>query len=142
MKTSLKPGLEVRFAYRVPEDKTVPHLLPESSEMQIMPNVLATGFMIGIVEWACIQAIMPHIDWPREQTVGIGVDLTHIAPTPPGLTVTVHGELVAVEGRRLTFTIRADDGIDQICSGTHDRSVIDAQRFNSKAGAKLEAVAD
>ena len=57
-----------------------------------MPKVLATGFMVGLFEWACIQAINPHIDWPDEQTVGIEVKLNHVAATPPGLTVTVQGK--------------------------------------------------
>jgi fluoroacetyl-CoA thioesterase len=139
MKNSLKPGLTFEFKFKVPEDKTVPYLYPESSEFQVMPKVLATGFMVGLFEWACIQAINPHIDWPREQTVGIEVKFSHIAATPPGLTVTVKGKLEAMEGRKLSFSIVADDGIDKISEGTHDRFIIDAAKFNSKMAAKLNA---
>ncbi len=67
MKTSLRPGLTHTFQFKVPESKTVPYLYPESPEFQEMPKVLATGFMVGLFEWTCIQAINPHIDWPREQ---------------------------------------------------------------------------
>jgi fluoroacetyl-CoA thioesterase len=135
MKPSLREGLTFEFKYTVPPDKTVPHLFPEASEFQKMPDVLATGYMVGLVEWACIDAVNPHIDWPREQTVGIHVDLNHTAATPPGLTVTVKGTLTTVQGRTLTFAIEADDGVDTISRGTHQRFVIDARRFN-------EAVAD
>ena len=136
MKNSLQPGLTYTFKFIVPENKTVPHLFPESSEFQAMPNVLATGFMVGLFEWTCIQAINPHIDWPREQTVGIDVKLNHIAATPPGLTVTVNVKLEEVEGRKLVFSIVADDGIDKISEGTHDRFIIDAAKFNAKMAAK------
>jgi fluoroacetyl-CoA thioesterase len=139
MKNSLQPGLTHTFKFKVPENKTVPHLYPESPEFQAMPEVLATGFMVGLFEWTCIQAINPHIDWPREQTVGIDVKLNHIAATPPGLTVTVNVKLEEVEGRKLVFSIVADDGIDKISEGTHDRFIIDAAKFNAKMASKTNA---
>ena len=137
MKSTLQPGLAFEFSFRITEEKTVPRLYPESPEFQLMPRVFATGFMVGLFEWACIQAINPHIDWPREQTVGVSINVTHIAATPPGLTVTVKGKLEKVEGRKLTFSLAADDGIDEISEGSHERFVIDAARFNSKAAFKV-----
>ena len=137
MKDSLKPGLTFEFQYQVPVDKTIPFLYQESTEFQKMPKVLATGFMVGLFEWTCIKAINPHIDWPNEQTVGIGVNLSHLAATPPGLTVNVRVELKSVEGRKLVFSIVADDGIDKISEGTHERFVIDAVKFNEKLKTKL-----
>ena len=139
MKNSLQPGLTYTFKFKIPGNKTVPYLYPESREFQAMPKVLATGFMVGLFEWTCIQAINPHIDWPREQTVGIDVKLNHIAATPPGLTVTVNVKLEEVEGRKLVFSIVADDGIDKISEGTHDRFIIDAAKFNAKMASKLNA---
>ena len=137
MKDTLKPGLTFQFRYKVPKDKTVPCLLPESPEFQLMPDVLATGFMVGLIEWACIQAVNPYLDWPKEQTVGIGINVTHTAATPPGLTVMVKVKLDRVEGRKLTFSISADDGIDTISEGIHERFVIDAAKFNAKVSKKL-----
>ena len=104
-----------------------------------MPQVLATGFMVGLFEWTCIKTINPHIDWPREQTVGIDLKLNHIAATPPGLTVTVNVKLEEVEGRKLVFSIVAEDGIDKISEGTHDRFIIDAAKFNAKMAAKIHS---
>ncbi len=83
MKNILKSGLTFNFQYAVPQDKTVPFLYPEAAEFKQMPRVLATCFMVGLFEWTCIQAINPHLDWPEEQTVGIGVNLNHLAATPP-----------------------------------------------------------
>ena len=54
MKPSLKPGLTFEFQFKVTEEKTVPFLLPDSPEFQLMPKVLASGFMVGLIEWACI----------------------------------------------------------------------------------------
>ena len=138
MKDSLKSGLMYKFQYLVPEDKTVPFLYPEAPELQQMPKVLATGYMVGLFEWTCIQAINPHINWPDEQTVGIDVNLNHLAATPPGLTVNVTVKLEEVDGRRLVFAIEADDGVDIISKGTHERFVIDAAKFNRKVAEKTK----
>jgi fluoroacetyl-CoA thioesterase len=137
MRQQLEPGLTFEFEYIVPIEKTVPFLLPESAEFQLMPEVLATGFMVGLIEWACIQAVNPYLDWPRQQTVGTAVNLTHTAATPPGLTVTVKGTLEKIDGRKLSFSIKACDGIDTISEGVHERYIIDAERFNAKTRLKL-----
>ena len=55
-----------------------PVLYPEADEFQVMPNVFATGFMVGLIEWTCIQAVRPHLDWPAEQAVGIHIDVSHL----------------------------------------------------------------
>jgi fluoroacetyl-CoA thioesterase len=136
MKETLRAGLTHRFRFTIPATKTVPHLYPESAMFQEMPQVLATGFMVGLMEWACIEAIRPHLDWPREQSLGTLVNFTHLAATPPGLTVTVNVRLDSVDGSRLTFFLVADDGIDKIAEGTHQRFVIDAARFTARVAEK------
>ena len=97
------------------------------------------GFMVGLVEWACIQALKPHLDWPAEQTVGTHVDLSHTAATPPGFTVRVRVRLTEVDGRRLVFAVEGDDGADTITRGTHERFVIDVEKFNRRIEAKAVA---
>ncbi len=139
MKDSLKPGLEYAFRYRVPDSKTVPALYPESPEFQEMPKVLATGFLVGLLEWTCIQAVNPHLDWPREQSVGTRIQVDHTAATPPGLEVSVRVKLTEVDGRRLLFEVEAHDGIDRISQGTHERHVIDAARFAEQVKQKAES---
>lgn len=136
MKPTLQPGLTHQFQFTVPSTKTVPHLYPESALFQQMPQVLATGYMVGLMEWACIEAIRPHLDWPREQSLGTHVNFSHLAATPPGLTVTVDVRLDRIDGRRLLFSVTAHDGIDQITAGTHERVIIDAARFNAKLAGK------
>jgi fluoroacetyl-CoA thioesterase len=124
----------------VPDSKTVPRIYPEAPDFQVMPAVLATGYMVALCEWACIELIKPHLDWPREMTLGTHVDLSHLAATPPGLTVEVRTRLEAVEGRKLVFRVQAHDGVDAITEGRHERHVIDAARFESKLAAKRAQV--
>ena len=104
MKETLKVGLEHVHTYRVPENKTVPHLYPEAKAFQEMPKVFATGYMVGLMEWACIEAMAPHME-PGEGSVGTLVNVTHTAATPPGMTVTVRVRCVGVEGRRTVWDI-------------------------------------
>jgi fluoroacetyl-CoA thioesterase len=136
MKDTLKPGLTHQFKFKIPPTKTVPHLYPESDSFRQMPEVLATGFMVGLMEWACIEAIGPHLDWPAEQSLGTHVNFSHLAATPPGLTVTVDVRLDRVEGRKLAFSISAHDGVDKITEGTHERVVIDHARFAARMAEK------
>lgn len=139
MKDTLKPGLTYQFQFKIPPTKTVPHLYPESEAFQQMPQVLATGFLVGLLEWACIEAIRPHLDWPREQSLGTLVNFSHLAATPPGLTVKVDVKLDRVEGRKLVFALSAHDGVDRIAEGAHERFVIDAGKFNAKVVEKMRA---
>lgn len=140
MKETLQAGMTFRFEYRIPENKTVPHLYPESDMFREMPAVLATGYMVGLMEWACIEALRPHLDWPREQSLGTHVNFSHLAATPPGLTVTVDVRLDSIDGRKLRFSVSAHDSVDKITEGTHERVVIDAARFNDKIAEKARAV--
>jgi fluoroacetyl-CoA thioesterase len=135
VKDSLRPGLRHAFSYRVPVHKTVPALYPEAPEFQAMPAVFATGFLVGLVEWTCIQALAPHLE-AGEQSLGTRVELSHEAPTPPGETVTVEVTLREVEGRRLVFEVEARDESARICSGRHERAVIDAERFTRRLAAR------
>lgn len=136
MKETLKPGIRYEHTFIVPLSKTVPALYPESEEFLAMPEVFATGFLVGFLEWACIKAINPHLDWPQEQTVGTHIDVSHEAATPPGLEVMATVELIAVEGRKLVFSVEAHDGIDLISKGRHERFVINKEKFDAKLGAK------
>ena len=138
MKSTLKAGIEYEFRFRVPESKTVPALYPESPEFREMPQVFATGFMVGFLEWACIKAVNPHLDWPEEQTVGTHVNVSHLAATPPGLEVTAKVKLTQVDGRRLVFEVEANDGVDVISKGTHERFIINRARFSEKVMQKAQ----
>jgi fluoroacetyl-CoA thioesterase len=138
MKTTLTSGLTHRFSYVVPENKTVPHLYPEATDFQDMPKVFATGFMVGLMEWACIQLMQPHLD-PGEGSLGVHIDVSHAAATPPGLTVTVDATCTAVNGKRVSFEVKAHDGVDLIGEGRHERVVVVWDKFKARVAQKAKA---
>jgi fluoroacetyl-CoA thioesterase len=138
MKTTLTSGQTHQFSYVVPENKTVPHLYPEATDFQDMPKVFATGFMVGLMEWACIQLMQPHLD-PGEGSLGVHIDVSHAAATPPGLTVTVDAICTAVNGKRVSFEVRAHDGVDLIGEGRHERVVVVWDKFKARVAQKAKA---
>jgi fluoroacetyl-CoA thioesterase len=135
MKPSLQPGLKHSFSYVVPATKTVPNLYRESPQLQAMPDVFATGFMVGLMEWTCVQLLEPHLD-AGEGSLGVHIDVSHKSATPPGMTVTVDAECVEVRGPRARFKVVAHDGIDEIGAGTHERFIVSWERFNRGIAAK------
>ena len=140
MKATLKPGLAHRFSYTVPDNKTVPFTYPESPEIAAMPKVFATGNMIILMEWACTQLLAPHLD-PGEGSLGVHVDVSHLAATLPGQTVTVDVECKSITGQRVSFAVKAHDGMDLIGEGRHDRFVVAWDKFNARLAAKAAKVA-
>ncbi len=86
-----------------------------------MPSVLATGFMAGLLEWARIELLRPHLDWRADQSPGTHVSFPHIAATLPGLAVTVDVKLESVKGRKLASV---------------NMYLIDAERFRTKLTAQ------
>ncbi len=137
MKPTLTTGLTHRFSYRVPAEKTVPFLYPEAPLFAEMPKVFATGFMVGLMEWTCIQLLAPHLE-AGEGSLGVHIAVSHAAATPPGMTVTVDATCAAVEGRRIAFDVRAHDGIDLIGEGRHERVVVMWERFNARVAEKAK----
>jgi fluoroacetyl-CoA thioesterase len=138
MKPTLRIGHKHRFAWKVPDNKTVPHLFAGEPDFQSMPDVFATPFMIGVMEWTCMQLIEPHLD-PGEGSLGVHVDVSHEAATPPGLTVTVEAECTVIEDKLITFRVKAHDGVDLIGRGTHQRFVVRWDDFNARLAKKVKA---
>jgi len=138
MKETLKPGLKHTFSYTVPENKTVPYTYPESPIIAGMPKVFATGFMIVLMEWTCAQLLEPHLD-AGEGSLGTHVNVSHLAATLPGMTVTVDADVADVRGRKIIFNVRAHDGADLIGEGQHERVVVAWDRFNAKVAEKAKA---
>ena len=139
MKHILKPGAVHQFRYRVPIEKTVPHLYPESPQFRAMPEVFATGFMVGLIEWACIQALEVELE-PGEGSLGTFISVSHLAATPPGMTVTVTVNCSSVEGRQLSWAVVARDEREVIGEGHHTRTVVRWDRFLNKVAEKAATI--
>jgi fluoroacetyl-CoA thioesterase len=97
--------------------------------------VLSTPTMVAMMEQAAIEAIKPFLD-AGESSVGMTIEVSHTAATPPGHRARAEAEVTKVEGRRLEFSVRAFDDVEQIGSGTHRRAVIDAAKFNDRLKSK------
>ena len=141
MRPDLKPGITFEWTYTVPERATVPRLYHDTGFCLDMPEVLATGYMVGMMELACVNGIMPYVDWPREQSVGVHVNFSHLAATPPGMTLQIRGEVIEVDGRRVKFRVEAWDGVDKITEGVHERMIIDPAKFNARMADKKAKLA-
>lgn len=102
--------------------------------------VFATPEMVRLMERAAVNGLKPYLA-EGQQSVGTMVNVKHLAATPLGATVTARAELVAVDGRRLTFVVSAQDGADLIGEGTHERALIDLARFEQRIAAKQQALA-
>jgi fluoroacetyl-CoA thioesterase len=89
-----------------------------------------------MMELACVHGMLPFLDWPREQSLGPMVNFQHLASTPPGMTLRIEGEVIEVDGPRVRFKVQAWDEQERICEGTHERCVIDRDRFNGRVAKK------
>jgi len=99
-------------------------------------RVLSTPRMIGQMEWTCRQAVQPLLDAGHD-TVGTHVNVAHLAAAPLGMTVRFTAEVIAVDGRRISFRVEAWDEKEKIGEGTHERTVINVARFATRLAEKL-----
>jgi fluoroacetyl-CoA thioesterase len=135
MSPHLKPGLRHVQTIRVDEALTVPAMSGVFQRRDDMPRVLATAYMVGFIEWTCVDALRPYLE-ATERTLGTHVDVSHAAATPVGLTLTAEVELIEIEGRRLRFKVSCRDDVDVIGAGFHERALVDNARFLARVGAK------
>jgi len=126
---SLKPGLVGRKELVVTMEHTARHLGSGG-----VP-VYATPMMILAMEEAALSAV-DHLLGPGLATVGYHLDVKHLAATPVGMRVTATAELLAVDGKMLTFRVEASDEAGPIGEGSHVRAVIDTERFRQRLEAK------
>ena len=126
----LRPGLTGSAEILVGTRDTAPHI--GSGKIK----VLATPVLVSLVEEAALNAVEGLLP-PGHQTVGTRLDISHVAATPVGLRVKAIAEVTRVEGRRITFRVWADDEGERIGEGTHERIVVEVERFDRRAQAKV-----
>ena len=98
--------------------------------------VYATPCMVALMEGAACEAIAAAL--PEEKTtVGIALNISHLAATPVGMEVRAEAEVTEIDGNTITFQLTAYDEAGKIGEGSHKRAVITAQRFLDKVYAKL-----
>ncbi|GBE43473.1 MAG TPA: thioesterase [Rhizobiales bacterium] len=128
--SDLKPGLVGEAELIVGEEHTA------ASVGSGRVGVLATPVMINLIEAAALKAIEAHLPHGR-QSLGTHLDVSHIAATPVGMRVTATAELVKMEGRHLEFKVRARDEMEEIGSGTHQRVVVNVEKFAARVARKM-----
>ncbi len=129
----IKPGLKGSIEVVVGEQHTAPHV--GSGRVR----VLATPVMINLMEAAALQAVEGLLP-EGHQTVGIHLDVTHVAATPVGMRVRAHAELTKVEKRTLTFRVHAEDEKEPIGEGVHERIIINLERFDVRMQEKISLI--
>jgi fluoroacetyl-CoA thioesterase len=98
--------------------------------------VLATPVMVNLMEAAALAAVEAHLP-AGHQSLGTRLEISHVAATPVGMRVRAEAVLVRVEGRRLTFQVRAEDERELIGEGTHERVVVNVERFDQRVQQKI-----
>ena len=132
MSALLKAGMTHEMERQVTEDLSAQKVFPH------VPDVYATRAMVGHFEEVCAEMVLPHLG-EGEQTVGISMKFTHTAATPIGMKVSFKAKLVEVDGRKLTFEAEGFDEVEKIGKATHERFVINAEKFNSKMAEKAKS---
>jgi predicted thioesterase len=130
----LKPGLIGQAAIIVGEEHTAPHV-----GSGVVP-VLATPVMVNLMEAAALAAVERFLP-VGYQTLGTVLNVRHFAATPVGLKVTAYAELIAVDERIITFELKAEDEMEPIGEGTHERVIVNVERFEQRARKKGDLVA-
>lgn len=126
----LRPGLSSTIQYHVSDTSTARQLGSGTVD------VLATPELVRLMEAAAVATLADHLP-PEFTTVGVAINIKHIAPTPVGLNVKVHAALSDVQGRRLKFQVVAHDDVEEIGQGTHERVLVEVDSFVAKANRKL-----
>ena len=127
---ALHAGLAGEVGITVGEEHTAPHV--GSGQVR----VLATPVLTNLLEAAALQAAERHVP-AGYQTVGTRLELRHFAATPVGMKVAAHAEITNVSGRVLTFRIWAEDEVEPVGEGTHERVIINLDRFDQRMSAKI-----
>ena len=125
----LKPGLRASTEILVGTRDTAHHV--GSGKIK----VLATPVMIMLLEEAALKAVEGLLT-SGYQTVGTHLDISHTAATPVGMRVKAYAEVTEVAGRKLTFRVWAEDEIERIGEGTHERIIVEVERFDKRTRAK------
>ena len=127
----LAPGLTGKIEITVGEEHTAPHV----GSGQV--HVLATPVLVNLLEAAALAACERFVS-AGHQTVGTRLDVQHFAATPVGMHVAAHAEVTGVKGRVITFKLWAEDEVEPIASGTHERVIINLERFDVRMQAKIK----
>jgi fluoroacetyl-CoA thioesterase len=134
MSTAFQAGMTHELSIKTQPEHSARRFYPN------LPDVFATPFLGGLMEQVSAELVDKHLN-PGEQSVGVSMNLKHLAATPLGMGIRVKTEIVAVEGRKLTFKLEAFDDVEKIGEATHERFIIVADKFNARVAEKASKAA-
>lgn len=129
MSNSLAVGMTHEKILKTGPEHSARHFFPD------LPDVFGTPYLVGLFEGVSAELMAPHLG-PGEQSVGISMNLKHLAPTPLGMEVRARTEITQIEGRKLTFRLEAFDEKEKIGEAVHERFIINVEKFNQRVEAK------
>lgn len=134
MKDTLEPGLKMTRRVVVDEDRVITHLGKDLA-------IYGTPFLVRDIEALCHALLLEHCD-EGEGSVGMRVDIEHLAPTPRGMWVDFTATVAAVNGRAVTFEVEGHDALDQVARCTHQRFVVALAKSKERIAAKIARAAE
>ncbi len=133
MSSPLKVGMTRQLTLKTTPEHSARNFYPN------LPDVFATPLLGGFMEKVAAELIDEHLQ-PGEQSVGISMNLKHLAATPLGMEVRITATIEAVEGRKLTFSLEAFDEVEKIGEATHERFIVQAEKFGRRVADKAKAM--
>lgn len=132
MKERIHPGLVGEDTVTVTEEMVAKNVGSGDAE------VLATPVLLNLIEGLCYKMIAQNLENDGETTVGTLANITHLAPTPVGMKVTVQATVTKIDRKKVTFQVEVKDEKEVISTGTHERFIVNRDAFQEKANAKKE----
>jgi len=124
MKPTLKPGLTITKTVTVDEPRVISFMGDDC-------RVYATPRIISDLEYTCRNFLLEHLD-AGEDSVGTKVNWEHVGPALLGAKVTISVKVAGVDGRRVSFEAKVDEGADAVAHGTHERFIVDVQKVRER----------
>ncbi len=134
MKQSFRAGLSQSRQFNVDAARTIDFMGEDC-------RIYGTPEMIRDIEWTCRDLMFEHAD-PGQDSVGFKVSVSHIAPTPLGMDVTITATVAEIDRNRVVFNIAASDSLDTICTGQHERFFVDTEKIKQKLTSKANKAAE
>ena len=129
MSSPFKVGMTHEKFLKTGPEHSARHFFPH------LPDVFGTPYLVGLFEGVSAELMEPHLS-PGEQSVGIAMNLKHLAATPLGMEVRATTEITQMEGKKITFKLEAFDEKEKIGEAVHERFIINEAKFNQRVEAK------
>jgi predicted thioesterase len=130
--------MSIEIGLKGSAEQVVTHELTAAAVGSGAQEVFATPAMIAMMEMASLSSLIPYLE-PGQGSVGTRVSISHLSATPIGMTVRAESEIIEIDRKRIVFSVKAYDEAGLIGEGTHERFIIDVEKFMAKNAEKKPA---